>query len=124
MNNNLTISGRVFNLAFADKTGSERRNSSRGPSLPDVMTVKHQIVKEADGVTRTRSLLKFDRYVTLSTGEIRPVTGQMQVIAPVDAHVTLADIMAVVNDTLNVTNNNPAVTGLDLAAAVFSNKEL
>lgn len=124
MNSNLTISGRVFTLAYADKTGSERRNSARGPSLPDVMTVKHQTVKEADGVTRTRSLLRFDRYVTLSTGEIRPVTGQMQVIAPVDANVTLTDIMAVVNDSLNVTNNNPAVTGLDLAAAVFSNKEL
>lgn len=124
MNSNLTISGRTFNLAYADKNGSERRNTARGTSLPDVMTIKHQQTKEADGVTRTRSLLKFDRYVTLSTGEIRSVTGQMQVIAPVDANVTLTDIMAVTNDMLNVTNNNPAVNGLDQAAAVFSNKEM
>lgn len=124
MNSDLTISGRVFNLAYADKNGSERRNQARGPSIPDVMIVKHQQLAGADGIVRNRSLLKFDRYVTLSTGVITPVTAQMQVIAPVDSNVTWTDINAAMNDVLNVTNNNPAVNGLDKGQAVFSNKEM
>lgn len=123
MNADLTISTLAFKLAFSDKAnGSERREISRGVNLPEVMTVKHQ--QYTDSSTKLkgrRSVLRFDRYLELTDGQIVPVSAYLVVAVPADAGITSADVQAVVERVVNTIQEDD--TGLDLADEIFVNGE-
>jgi len=124
MNANLTISTLSFNQTYSDKGGSERRETSRGVSLPEVMTVKHQdITDSATKKPATRSLVRFDRHVALTDGTIAPVSAYIVVQVPKDTAVVSSDILAVVARLAQVVSLATPVAGLELGPSVFVNKE-
>lgn len=122
MNNDLTISTLAFTLAFNGKDGSERREISRGVNLPEVMSVKHQnYTDSATKLPGTRSVLRFDRYVELSSGVIAPVSAYLVVTVPKDPDATSADVLAVVERIVNTIQEDD--TGLDLADEIFVSRQ-
>jgi len=125
MTADLTISTLSFKQTYSDKNGSERRETSRGANLPEVLTVKHQqIVDSATKLPARRSLCRFDRYVTLTGGSIAPVSAYVVVQTPLDSAVVSSDIQAVVARILGILSatSNPPV-GLALGDAMFVNQE-
>lgn len=123
MDNNLTISTLTFNLAYSDKAaGSERRETSRGVNLPEVMTVRHQ--EYTDSATKlkgVRSVLRFDRHLALTDGRIAPVSAYLVVTAPSDPNVASSDVLAVVERIVNTIQEDD--TGLDLADEIFVSRQ-
>lgn len=122
MNADLTISTLAFKLAFSDKTGSERRETSRGVNLPEVMSIKSQpYTDSATKVSGIRTVLRFDRYVEGTDGKPVAVTGYYVSAVPSDPAITSADVLAVIariNGVLDATSPN-----LDLGEEIFVNKE-
>jgi hypothetical protein len=123
MNNDLTIDTLAFKLAFSDKDGSERRETSRGANLPTVMSVKHQpYVDSATKLPGTRSLVRFDRHLDVDgEGTIAPVSAYIVVAAPNSTGVTSSDILAVVQHLISVLQEDDS--GLDLMDELFVNRE-
>jgi len=125
MQADLTISSLSFKQAFSDETGSKRNETSRGANLPEIMLVKHQdITDSATKLPARRSLLRFDRSVTLTGGTIAPVSAYVVVQVPKDSAVQTSDIQAVVARILGVLSatSNPPV-GLGLGDSIFVNAE-
>lgn len=119
MNNNLTVSTLAFNLAFSDRdAGSERREVSRGVNLPEVMSIKKQLVTDsATKLPTQRTVLRFDRYVAGTDGKPIPVSAYLVVSVPQDAAVVSADVLAVIariNGIIDATSPN-----LDLGDEIF-----
>lgn len=123
MDNNLTIDTLVFNLRYSDKSdGSERRETSRGVNLPEIMTVKHRdIVDTKTKKSSTQSVLRFDRMLALSDGTIAGPEAHIVVTCPKDTNVTSADILAVIQRLVTVLQEDDS--GLDLANEIFVNLE-
>jgi hypothetical protein len=122
MNTNLTVSALTFTQSFSDKGGSERRETSRGATLPEIMTIKHQdAVDSASKRPITRSVLRFDRHVAMTDGSPSPVSAYVVVSAPKDAAVASADILAVIARIVSVLDDTSP--NLDLGSAIFVNKE-
>lgn len=122
MNANLTIDTLTFNEIYSDKTGSLRREVSRGPSLPTELKVAHtDIVDSATKLPGKRSVARFDRYVALSSGAIAPVSAYVVVAHPTDSAVLGADILAVVQHLISLLQEDDS--GLDLMDEIFVNKE-
>lgn len=124
MNNNLTIDTLSFNLVFSDKNESLRRDISRGVNLPTEMRVAHQeYVDSKTKVKGRRSLVRFDRFVSLSSSVIAPVSAYAVVTVPTDTSVTSADVLAVVQHLNNVLFASTQTAGLDLKDEIFVTQE-
>lgn len=122
MNNDLTISTLSFKLGFSDKAGSERRETSRGINLPEVMSIRHApYTDSATKLPGIRSVLRFDRHLELSTGVIAPVSAYLVVAVPNDTGVTSADVVDVVKRIASTISSYD--TGLSLDEEIFVNKE-
>lgn len=123
MDNNLTISTLAFNLSFSEKTGSERREISRGVNLPEVMSVRHQ--EYTDSKTKKpgiRSSLRFERYMLSADGvTVIPVTATLTVATPTDTGIASSDVLAVVERIVNTIQEDD--TGLDLADEIFVGRQ-
>lgn len=122
MTADLTIDTLSFKQQFSDKAGSSRREVSRGVSLPTEMRVAHSdYTDSATKLPGKRSLVRFDRYIELSTGAIAPVSAYIVVTHPNDPDVLSADILAVVGHLIQIIASGG--TNLDLKDEVFVNKE-
>jgi hypothetical protein len=123
MTDDLTIDTLSFKLRFSDKKdGSERRETSRGVTLPTVMTIRHQdIIDSATKLPCTRSVLRFDRYVLADNGQIVPVTSYRVTQVPKVAGVESADVLAVVQHCNTVEQEDDS--GLDLMEEIYVNLE-
>jgi hypothetical protein len=122
MNAALTLSTLTFNLAYSDKTGSERREVSRGVNLPEVLSIKHQpYVDAASKLPGVRSVVRLDRHVAISDGRILPVSAYLVVTVPNDALITSSDVLAAVERIAQVIQEDDS--GLDLPDEIFINHE-
>jgi hypothetical protein len=123
MNTSLTISSLTFSGVIGSVAeGSRRLEVSRGASLPEIMTVRHQpYVDSTSKLPGTRSVLRFDRMLEMTDGRIYPVSAYLVVAAPTDANVTTADIQAVVERIVSTIQEDDS--GLNLADAIYVSKE-
>lgn len=123
MDNNLTISSLVFNLAYSDKSGSLRRETSRGANLPETMQVKHQ--EYTDSVTKRRgnqSALIFEFTKALADGTIAVVArATLKVQSLIDSNVGSTEIGNVLERVVSTIQEDDS--GLDLDEEIFINKE-
>jgi len=124
MDSNLTISTLTFNLIYSDKTGSLRREISRGASLPTELLIKHQdYVDSATKVAGRRSLVRFDYYMTMTDGVIRPVSLYAVFAAPKDPLVTATVSNNIEAMMANLLHSSTNTSGLDLKDEIFAAKE-
>lgn len=122
MNANLTIDTLSFNEVYSDKTGSLRRETSRGVNLPTELKIAHQdYVDSATKLPGKRSLARFDRAVELTDGRSAPVSAYIVVTHPSDAAIEGSDILAVVQHLISLLQEDDS--GLDLMDEIFVNKE-
>lgn len=122
MNADLTLSTLTFALSYSDKTGSLRREVSRGPSLPEELSIKHQAyVDSATKLPGTRSVVRIDRHVALTDGRVAPVSAYLVVTVPNDAAVVSADVLAAVERIAQIIQEDD--TGLDLADEIFVGRQ-
>jgi hypothetical protein len=123
MDANLTISTLVFTQQYSDKTGSLRREVSRGLNLPETMQVKHQ--PYIDSVTKrpgTQSALIFEYTKALADGTIAVVArATLKVQSLVDTNVGATEIGNVLERIVHVIQEDDS--GLDLDEEIFVNKE-
>lgn len=123
MDNNLTISTLTFTQQYSDKTGSLRREVSRGLSLPETMQVKHQ--EYTDSVTKrrgTQSALIFEYVKALSDGTIAVVArATLKVQLLIDPAVGATESLAVRERIISTIQEDDS--GLDLGVEIFDNKE-
>lgn len=123
MDANLTINNLVFTQQYSDKTGSLRRETSRGLNLPETMQVKHQTY--TDSVTKrpgTQSALVFEYTKPLADGTIAVVArATLKVQSLTDTAVGATEIQAVKERIVAVIQEDDS--GLDLADEIFVNKE-
>jgi hypothetical protein len=125
MNNDLTINAIPFVLQYSDKTGSLRRNVSRGINLPTDLRISHNDAVESSTKLKTRrSMVRFDRHVELSSGVIAPVSLYVVAVVPQDSAVTSDDTSALafhLQNFLYAAGGN--TSGLDLIDNVIDSKE-
>jgi hypothetical protein len=123
MNANLTIDTLAFTQQYSDKTGSLRREVSRGISLPETMQIKHQTYKDSQsGRSGNQSALIFEYYKALADGEILPaVRVTLKVQSLTDTAVTSTEILAALSRVISVIQEDDG--GLDLADEIFVNLE-
>lgn len=124
MNNNITVSGLAFNLIYSDKSGSLRRETSRGATLPTEILIKHEdYVDSKTKVPGKRSLVRLDYYMAMTDGVIRPVSYYGVFASPSDPLVTSAIITSIEAMLTNLLHSATNTSGLDLASAVLASKE-
>lgn len=124
MNSNLTVSSLAFNLIYSDKTGSLRRETSRGASLPTELLIKHQeYVDSSTKQAGIRTLVRLDYYMTMTDGVIRPVSLYTVLSKPSDPLVTAAIITSLEAMMVNLLHGTTNTSGLDLEGEIFSNGE-
>ncbi len=123
MNQDLTVSALSFKMQYSDKTGSLRRETSRGINLPEIMQIKHQPYKDsATGRPGVQSALIFEYHKATSDGQILPVArATLKVQSLVDSNVGSSEILAVVERIVHTIQEDDL--GLDLADEIFVNKE-
>lgn len=123
MDPNLTISTLTFTQQYSDKTGSLRREVSRGLNLPETMQVKHQTY--IDSVTKrpgNQSALIFEYTKALADGTIAVVArATLKVQSLIDTNVSSTEIQAVLERIIGVIQEDDS--GLDLDDEIFVNKE-
>lgn len=123
MDPNLTISTLTFTQQYSDKTGSLRREVSRGLNLPETMQVKHQTY--IDSVTKrpgNQSALIFEYTKALADGTIAVVArATLKVQSLIDTAVSSTEIQAVLERVIGVIQEDDS--GLDLDDEIFVNKE-
>jgi len=111
MDSNPTINGLNYSLIYSDKTGSLRREIARGASLPTELLIKHQdYVDSATKVAGRRSVVRFDHYMTMTDGAIRPVSLYVVLAAPKDALVGMSVIQALADQVINLLAGTTAYT--------------
>jgi hypothetical protein len=124
MNADITLDTLSFKLSFSDKTGSERREVSRGVNLPEVLSIKHQSF--TDSVTKragVRSLARIDRHLALADGTIVPAVSAYMVVTTLnDTGVATSDVQAACQRISSLISDE-ATSGLDLKDEIFVNKE-
>lgn len=123
MDNNLTIDTLTFALAYSDKTGSLRREVSRGANLPETMQIKHQTY--VDSVTKrpgVQSVLIFEFVKALTDGTLAVVTrATLKVQSLTDAAVGTTEITNVLSRIVGTIQEDDS--GLDLADEIFVGKQ-
>jgi hypothetical protein len=123
MNADLTISTLSFTQQYSDKTGSMRREISRGVSLPETMQIKHQsYVDSASKRAGRQSALIFEYNKATTDGEILPVVrGTLKLQVLTDPAVGSTEILAVLERIISTIQEDD--TGLDLGDNIFVNQE-
>jgi len=123
MTNDLTIDTLSFKLAFSDEKGSKRIETSRGVTLPEVMTIRHrEITDSATKLPSFNSVLRVDRHLSLTVeGVIAPVSAYVVVTVPKSASVNSSDVLAVIQRLVTILQEDD--TGLDLMDEIFVNHE-
>ena len=124
MNNNITVSTLSYNLIYSDKTGSLRRETARGATLPTELLIKHQ--EYVDSVTKqpgVRSLVRFDYHMTMTDGVIRPVSYYVVLARPNDPLVTAAIIESLQAQMTNLLHGTTNTSGLDLQTEILATRE-
>jgi len=121
MNANLTIDTLTFTQKYSDKAGSERREISRGVNLPEVLSIKHSdYVDSATKKAGVRTVLREDYYVSLSDGQICPVSAYLVVAVPTDINVTSAHVTSAISRVVSCLRTAAQGTGgLDLGNEIF-----
>lgn len=123
MNSNLTIDTLTFTQSYSDKSGSLRREVSRGINLPENMQVKHQ--SYIDSVTKrpgNQSVLIFEYVKALADGSLAVVArATLKVQSLQDANVGATEIQAVLSRVIGTIQEDDS--GLDLGDEIFVNKE-
>jgi hypothetical protein len=124
MDNNLTVNGLTFSLIYSDKTGSLRRETSRGASLPTELLIKHQdYVDSATKQPGIRTLIRLDYYMTMTDGVIRPVSLYEVFTRPTDPLVTVTISNAIEAMMTNIMHSATNTSGLDLKDEILANRE-
>lgn len=122
MNANLTIDTLVFNQQFSDKGGSLRREVSRGMSLPENMTIKHQTY--TDSATKrpgVQSALVFEYTKALADGTIAVVArATLKVQSLTDTSVGSTEVLAVLSRVISTIQEDDS--GLNLSEEIFVSK--
>jgi len=124
MDNNLTVSSLTFSLIYSDKTGSLRRETSRGATLPTEILIKHQ--EYVDSSTKqpgVRTLVRVDYHMTMTDGIIRPVSLYVVLSRPNDPLVTSAIITSIEAMLVNLLHGTSNTSGLDLREEILANRE-
>jgi hypothetical protein len=124
MNADITVSALTYKQVYSDKTGSLRRETSRGATLPTELLIKHQ--EYVDSVTKVpgvRTLVRFDHYMTMTDGVIRPVSYYGVLARPNDPLVTAAIIEALQAQLTNLLHGATNTSGLDLQTEILANRE-
>jgi hypothetical protein len=127
MTDNIVLAGvGTFNLAFKDKTGSERRKTGTAPGLPVIMSIKSTDFTDAKTkVKGTRTVVRFDEYIVIdAAGTVAPVSGYMVVSIPTGS-VDLTSATLRQSQSMGYLLNSGIATGdqLGLASAIFVTKE-
>lgn len=124
MTSDITVSTLAFKLIYSDKTGSLRREVSRGVNTPTEILIKHQdYVDSTTKVAGKRSLVRIDYYMTMTDGIIRPVSYYAVLARPADALVTQAIITSIEAMLTNLLHGTSNTSGLDLQDEILSNLE-
>lgn len=124
MDNNLTVSTLTFNLVYSDKTGSLRRETSRGATLPTEILIKHQeYVDSSSKQPGVRTLVRVDYYMTMTDGIIRPVSLYAVLARPNDPLVTSTIINSIEAMMVNLLHGTSNTSGLDLREEILTNRE-
>lgn len=124
MTNDITVSTLSFKLIYSDKTGSLRRETSRGASLPTEILIKHQdYVDSVSKLPGKRTLVRIDYYMTMTDGVIRPLSYYSVLARPEDPLVTQAIITAVEAMLTNLLHSATNTSGLDLQDDILANRE-
>nr|URG16469.1 MAG: coat protein [Leviviridae sp.] len=125
MDLNLTVSGLTFDHIWSDKTaGSLRRDTSRGASLPTELTIRHQdYVDSATKVAGKRTVVRFDYYMTMTDGIIRPVSFYLVGAGPTDPLVTASVTDSISAMLVNLVHGTTNTAGLDLKSAIFASRQ-
>lgn len=124
MNSNITVSGLAYNLVYSDKSGSLRREISRGANLPTELLIKHQdYVDSTSKMPGIRTLVRFDHYMTMTDGNIRPQSLYLIRATEVDPLVTAAIIESLEAQMVNLLHSTTNTSGLDLVTEILANRE-
>lgn len=124
MNSNITVSGLAYNLVYSDKSGSLRREISRGANLPTELLIKHQEYTDtASKMPGIRTLVRFDHYMTMTDGNIRPQSLYLVRATEVDPLVTAAIIESLEAQMVNLLHSTTNTSGLDLVTEILANRE-
>jgi hypothetical protein len=124
MDANLTINALSFNTVYSDKSGSLRRDTSRGANLPTELLIKHQ--DYIDSTTKKpgkRSVIRFDYYMAMTDGVIRPVSYYAVCAKPTDPLVTVSITNALEALLTNLMHSATNTSGLDLKDEILGNGE-
>jgi len=124
MDPNLTISTLTFNQIYSDKSGSLRRETSRGVNLPTELLIKHQdYIDSVTKVAGRRTLVRFDYYMTMTDGVIRPVSLYTVLAAPKDPLVTVTISNSLEAYMANLLHSATNTSGLDLKDEILGDKQ-
>lgn len=125
MDTNLTLptGNLVFTGQFSDKSGSQRRNVTRGINLPEYLFIKHQTYKDSStGLPGNQSAVIFEYMKALSDGRIAAVARiTVKVQTLIDGNVGSAETQAVVQRVIDLLQEDDS--GLNLADNIFVNQE-
>jgi hypothetical protein len=120
MTNDLTLRGQTYALIYSDKTGSLRREVSRGATLPSELKIAHSdYIDSATKLPGKRSVARSDYYMELSTEGIAPVSAYIVVTRPNDSAVTSVELLAAIQTLIDLLQEDDS--GLDLADEIFVN---
>jgi hypothetical protein len=125
MNADLTISTLAYKMRYSDQTGSERREVSRGATLPTNLLIKNQAyVDSATKLAGTRTLVRFDHHMAISSGIIVPAASLYLVSARLnDPLVTASIIESLEAQMVNLLHGTSNTNGLDLVTEILVNGE-
>lgn len=124
MTNDITVSGLAYKLIYSDKSGSLRREIARGVSIPTELLIKHEPYTDSKTkVPGIRTLVRFDYYMAMTDGVIRPVSLYSVLAAPTDPLVTAAIVTSLEAQLVNLLHGTTNTSGLDLEGEILSNKE-
>lgn len=124
MNADITVSTLAFKLIYSDQNGSLRRETSRGASLPTELLIKHQpYVDSKTKVPGIRTLARFDYYMTMTDGVVRPVSYYSVLARPTDPLVTAGIVTSLEDMMTNLLHDTSNTSGLDLQDEILANGE-
>lgn len=124
MNADITVSTLSFKTIYSDKTGSLRRETSRGANLPTEILINHQdYVDSSTKQAGVRTKVEVAYYMTMTDGVIRPVRLYVVLARPNDPLVTAAIITSIEAMLVNLLHGTTNTNGLDLEGEILSNRE-
>lgn len=124
MTSDLTLDTLAFKLVYSDKNGSLRRETSRGATLPEELTIRHTtVIDNISKLSTRRSNVKLDRYMSVDgDGNTAPIVASLTVAVPqAGAAITSSDILAAVQRLITLLQEDDS--GLDLMDEIFVNNE-